>query len=341
MNTTSDVNSIDSLWMRAERVPLARIPTPIESCSYQFGTNRLFIKRDDLTDCPMSGNKIRKLEYLVGEALMQNCDTLVTCGGVQSNHARATAIVARRLGFGCVLVLSGDEPGESDGNLLLAKMSGADIRIHPDASSEVRSDRMHCIADDLRQLGRRPYVMTSGGSDEVGVLGYVSAAQELAGDLANVAPNVSTVVVPLGSGGTYVGMLLGARLFGLNVNVIGATVDGTPDTWRPKVTDYLNRSIARWQFDISINDLSIELIPAVGKGYALSSEAEIQFITEFAGQTGIFLDPVYTGKTLYAFDRAFKDGQIKTEGDVLFIHTGGLFGLFPKKELINQFLHKT
>ncbi|GJM26082.1 MAG: 1-aminocyclopropane-1-carboxylate deaminase [Phycisphaerae bacterium] len=335
---TSDTNSINSVWSRAERVVLARIPTPIESCQYQWGAHQLFIKRDDLTDCPMSGNKIRKLEYLVGDALAQNCDTLVTCGGIQSNHARATAIVARRLNLDCVLVLSGEIPETYDGNLMLSKMSGADVRIHPDADGDARAERMHRVADELREQGRRTYVITSGGSDEVGVLGYVRAAGEIVEELTNAAPNVSKIVVPVGSGGTYVGLLLGAKLFGLNAEIIGATVDGTPESWRPKLTEYMDRSVARWQFDVRFDAKDIRLIPAAGKGYALSSDAEIEFIAAFAGSIGVYLDPVYTGKTLYAFDAAVKEGRIKLDGDIMFVHTGGIFGLFPQRELLNQFI---
>jgi D-cysteine desulfhydrase len=344
----SDTNSINSLWARANRVALARIPTPIESCRYQWDARCLLIKRDDLTDCPMSGNKIRKLEYLVGDALARQCDTLITCGGVQSNHARATAIAARRLGLDCVLVLSGEGPEVFDGNLLLSKMSGADVRIHPDASGDLRSERMQRIADEIREQGRRPYVITSGGSDEVGILGYVRAASEIVDALSQAAPdlsksdvtkiNVTKIVVPVGSGGTYAGLLLGAKLFGLTAEIIGATVDGTPESWRPKLAEYLDRSIARWQLDVRVADEDIKLIPAVGRGYAISSEAEIKFIAAFAGSTGIYLDPVYTGKTLYAFDQAVNDGHVKLDGDVLFVHTGGVFGLFPQRELINQFI---
>ncbi len=339
LNFMSESNVQGTQWNHAARHELARLPTPIESSSYGWGSSRLFVKRDDLTDCPMSGNKLRKLEYLVGDARAQNCDTLVTCGGVQSNHARATAIVACRLGFDCVLVLSGDEPNDCDGNLLLAKMSGADVRIHADADGDARAVRMHKVADELREKGKRPYVITSGGSDDIGVLGYVRAAQEIAEGLPRAAPNVSTVVVPVGSGGTYAGLLIGAKLFGLRTRIVGATVDGTPESWLSTLDGYLKRCVERWHFDIQVEDMNVDLISAAGKGYAMSSDAEIKFIARFAKSTGVFLDPVYTGKTLFAFDRSVIEGQIEPDGDVLFVHTGGVFGLFPKRELFNQFIH--
>ncbi len=325
-------------WASAPRVALARIPTPIESCKYQWGPYQLLIKRDDLTDCPISGNKIRKLEYLVGDALAQNCDTLITCGGVQSNHARATAIVARRMGLGCVLVLSGETPDVLDGNLLLSKMSGAEVRIYPDANGDQRAERMHRVADELREQGRRPYVITSGGSDEVGVLGYINAAAEIAEQLLEDRTRVSAIVVAVGSGGTYAGLLIGAKLCAMDVKIIGATVDGTPESWRPKLREYIDRSVNRWQLNVQVGDDDIDLIPAAGRGYALSSGDELKFITGFAGTTGVYLDPVYTGKTLFAFDRAVKDGSVKLDGDALFVHTGGVFGLFPQRERLNQFI---
>ncbi len=341
MDSMSAANMNNSPWVTASRVALARIPTPVETCKYQWGSHRLLIKRDDLTDCPMSGNKIRKLEYLVGDALAHDCDTLITCGGVQSNHARATAIVARRMGLDCVLVLSGDAPAEFDGNLLLSKLSGADVRIYPDAGSDQRAERMHRIADELRDQDRRPYIITSGGSDEVGVLGYVKGAGEIADDLSQSAQRVSTILAAVGSGGTYAGLLLGAKLFGLEAAIVGASVDSTPDFWHPRLRDYIDRSIERWRLDVRVSDDDIVLIPAAGRGYALSTDAEIEFIAKFAGTTGIYLDPVYTGKTLYAFDQAVNDGRVKLDGDVLFVHTGGIFGLFPQRERFNQYINQT
>ena len=131
------------------------------------------------------------------------------------------------------------------------------------------------------------------------------------------------------------------KLFGIEATIVGATVDSTPDFWRPRLRDYIDRSIERWRLDVRVSDDDIVLIPAAGRGYALSTDAEIEFIAKFAGTTGIYLDPVYTGKTLYAFDQAVNDGRVKLDGDVLFVHTGGIFGLFPQRERFNQYINQT
>ena len=316
------------------RVPLAQLPTPLETANWAWGESRLLVKRDDCTGLGLTGNKVRKLEYLLADAVEQGCDTVVTSGGVQSNHARATAIAARRVGLNCVLVLAGETPDALDGNLLLDRMVGADVRILPPMSQNERTAAAERIADELQASGAHPYLIPSGGSNEIGALAYIRAAEELAADLRQADRPVECIVVPVGSGGTYAGLFLGAKLFGLGARIIGATVDGTPDTWKPDLTDYVSRCIRRWKLDISIDPDDFELIDAVGRGYALSAPVEIEFIVAFARKTGLFLDPVYTGKAMYALDRDIRAGNLPLSGDLLFIHTGGVFGLFPQKGML-------
>jgi len=176
------------------RVTLAHLPTPITPVAWDLGSAKLFLKRDDLTGSGLSGNKVRKLEYLIADARARGCDTLVTCGGVQSNHTRATAVAATLCGLRSVVVLSGDEPSELDGNLLLSRLVGAEVRIVEAMPSGERHARMLEIAAELEQQGLRPYVMPSGGSNEVGALGYCRAMSEIAEQLEADSRGIGCIV---------------------------------------------------------------------------------------------------------------------------------------------------
>jgi D-cysteine desulfhydrase len=314
------------------RVELANLPTPITPVNYGWGDVRLFLKRDDLTGCGLMGNKVRKLEYLIADAKAQGCDTLVTCGGVHSNYARATAVAAAMTDMHCVVVLAGETPKELDGNLLLSRMVGADVRILPPMDSRARAARMEEIAETLKSDGRRPYVMPAGGSNEVGALGYIRAMHEIAEQLGRDSRGIGCIVHACGSGGTYVGSFLGCRLAGVQPRLVAAIVEGTIDDWRRELSDYLGRTVRRWKLDLAFDSAGIELIDGTGRGYALNTDQEIDFIASFARRTGIFLDPVYTGKALYALDRDIRNGSFDPRGHVMFIHTGGVFDLFPNRD---------
>ncbi|MCP4589742.1 MAG: D-cysteine desulfhydrase family protein [bacterium] len=323
-----------------QRVFLANLPTPLESAAWTWEKRRLFVKRDDLTGIALSGNKVRKLEYLFADAQAQGCDTVLTCGGVQSNHARATAVAACRLGLKCALVLPGDTPEVMDGNLLLDRMVGADVHIPPAGSKEGRDQALAAAADRVRSAGGRPYIIPTGGSNEIGALGYIQAGRELAADCAKSDCPADVLVVAVGSGGTFAGLFLAARLFGLKLRVVGATVDETPAYWRPYLADYLERCISRWDLDVSFQESEIELLDAAGRGYAVSDPAEIDFIARFARRTALFLDPVYTGKAMFVLDREIRAGNLDPTGDILFVHTGGIFGLFPERDMLTTALNR-
>jgi D-cysteine desulfhydrase len=309
---------------------LGQLPTPVQATKYAWGSTRLFVKRDDLSGLGLTGNKVRKLEYLIADAKAQGCDTLVTCGGVQSNHARATAIAAVMTGMQAVLVLGGDPPAELDGNLLLDHVVGADVRIVRVNVAGERTAAMMAAADELRARGRKPYVMPSGGSNEVGALGYMRAAHEIQQQL-QPQQNIGCVIVPVGSGGTFAGLWLGARLAGLRPRIVGAIIEGTIPEWQSFLADYINRTAVRWSCGVRASPHELELIDGAGLGYANNTADEIQFIVSFARTTGLLLDPVYTGKALYAVDRDIRAGRFDPGGNVLFIHTGGVFGIFPKR----------
>jgi D-cysteine desulfhydrase len=317
------------------RVALANLPTPIVPVPHGWGDVRLYLKRDDLTGCATSGNKIRKLEYLIADAKAQGCDTLITCGGVQSNHSRATAVAAAMTGMRSVLVLAGEEPRDLDGNLLLSRMVGAEVRIVPPMEGEQRHARMLDITRELEAAGRKPYVVVAGGSDELGALGYVRAMNEIGEQLAEDPRGIGCIVHACGSGGTYVGSFVGHRLAGVKPRLVAAIAEGDIAGWRRTLLDYITRTAKRWNLDVSAEAGDIELLDAAGLGYAINTDEEIDFIVRFARQTGILLDPVYTGKSLYVLDRAIRDGTFDPGGNVLFVHTGGAFSLFPERRRLS------
>lgn len=322
------------------RVQLARLPTPITPVRFGWDNARLFLKRDDLTGCGLTGNKVRKLEYLIADAKAQGCDTLVTCGGVQSNHTRATAVAATMAGLRAVLVLDGEAPRDLDGNLLLSRLVGADVRIIPPTDATDRHARMVAIAKELESDGHKPYVIPSGGSNEIGALGYVRAMNEIGEQLQEDPRGIGCIVHACGSGGTYVGSFFGRRLAKVKPRLVAAVVEGNIPDWTRTLTDYIARAAKCWNLDVPADPCEIELLDAAGRGYAVSTDEEIDFAVRFTQQTGIFLDPVYTGKALFALDRDIRNGTFDPGGNVLFIHTGGVFALFPRREMLSAALKR-
>jgi D-cysteine desulfhydrase len=324
----------------APRFGLAHLPTPLQRSRFGWGDRRLLVKRDDLTGCALTGNKVRKLEFLLADAQRCGADTLLTCGGAQSNCARAAAVAAAQLGMHSVLVLTGPAGSESDGNLLINRLTGAETILLPDATALQRDAALAAKDEELRGLGRRPYLIPFGGSSEVGTLGYVFAAIEIAGQLKTMGAHVGDVFVPLASGGTYAGLLLGFRLAGFGVRVLAAVVEGNPAEWPAKLLQLAEGAARLLGTSSPLTEADIHLLDARGLGYGKPSAAEYEFIVHFARETGLLVDPVYTGKALYAYDRAVASGMTPTTGDVLFVHTGGCFGLFPHKEGLQQAIDK-
>ncbi|MCB2147502.1 MAG: D-cysteine desulfhydrase family protein [Deltaproteobacteria bacterium] len=323
------------------RLRLAHTPTPLqkmERLSRQTGVE-IFFKRDDFTGSELSGNKVRKLEFLLADALAKGADTVITCGGAQSNHCRATALAAVRAGLSSLLLLRTDDPANPppvSGNILLDRLAGSEIVWITPEQYRAREEIFEREAQRLRNEGREPFIIPEGGSTALGAWGYVAEMQELAADLkhldgGDVKP--TTVVCATGSGGTTAGLALGARLSGAAIRVVGvnvcddrdyfvAVIDGIcrtfNDTWLP------GKSAVIPPYDI--------VDGYVGRGYALSRPEELVAIRDLVRLEGVVLDPVYTGKAYFGMIAELaKDPRIF--GDrIVFIHTGGLFGLFPVAE---------
>jgi D-cysteine desulfhydrase len=322
------------------RLPLALAPTPIlklERVSRRIGVE-LFVKRDDLTGLLESGNKVRKLEFLVGEALEQRADTLITCGTLQSNCCRAVAAVAARLGLNAVLAVKGTRPDPYDGNLLLDRLLGAEIRYLSDAEWERVDSVLEEMAAALRARGHRPYVIPESGSNEVGALGYLECAVELAGQIGHGAPRFDSVVISVYSGGSQAGMLMGKQLAGLPSEIVGIPIAWPADKVRHHIERTMVTAIRRFGFAIEVPK-SVHLLDGYqGVGRSAVSDAELATIVRVAREEGLVLDPVYTAKAFTGLlDTLARDPKSLGQR-ICFIHTGGIFSLFPFREPLSRLI---
>jgi D-cysteine desulfhydrase len=319
------------------RVPIARLPTPIEP-SPRLGTALgidLLYKRDDLTGLELSGNKARKLEYLLADAEAHGADTLVTCGGVQSNHCRATAYAAAKRGLSTVLLLRVPDPAHPpapEANALLDRLAGAQVRYVSHEEYRRRAEVMSGIADELRAAGRRPYVIPEGGSNALGSMGYVLAVAELRAQLPEAwREGPLTIVYAIGSGGTGAGLELGVRLLGWReATPVGFAVCNDARYFREAIAGICAEARARWP--------SLPVVPPeeirvddgfVGPGYAQTTSEGLEIIRRAARDDGILLDPVYTGKAMLGVAARAGQPDGLPAPRVVFLHTGGTFGLFP------------
>jgi D-cysteine desulfhydrase len=289
----------------------------------------LLIKRDDQTGLATGGNKTRKLEFLVAEAIAQGADTLLTAGGPQSNHCRQTAAAAAKTGLRCALVLSGDPLPRSqwNGNLLLDDLLGAEVHWAGDRDRAIMMDE---VADALRATGTRPYVIPVGGSVPTGAAGYVAAVEELANQLAAREERVDRIVFASGSAGTHAGILVGVRALALGARVEGINDDKDGDL-REKIQALAAATTVHLGLDLSLSEEDFILHGAYGApGYGVITNAEREAIRLLARTEGIITDPVYTGRALAGLIDLVRRGTYGPEETVLFWHTGGVAGLFPR-----------
>jgi D-cysteine desulfhydrase len=320
------------------RIDLAHLPTPLEALP-RFrealgGGPRLLIKRDDQTGLATGGNKARKLEFLVAEALEQGADTLVTVGAAQSNHCRQTAAAAAKTGLRCVLVLSGDPPQPPwNGNLLLDSLLGAEIRWAGDRERAAVVDE---TAEALRAAGARPYVIPVGGSVPTGAAAYVAAVEELADQLATRGEHVTRLVFASGSAGTHAGILVGVKALGLDARVEGISVEKSGDL-RAQIEALSVDTAAHLGLDLRFSEDEYVLHEAYGTpGYGVITDAEREAIHMLARSEGILVDPVYTGRALVALIDMVRQGVYGRDETVLFWHTGGVAGLFARAAELSQ-----
>ena len=315
--------------MGIPRFHFAHLPTPIEELprlSEFLKGPRILIKRDDQTGLALGGNKTRKLEFLVAEALEQGAQTLITGGALQSNHCRQTAAAAARFGLDCILILNGEMPEHPSANLMLDQLFDAQI-----VNVRERADRdraLQATYDKAVAEGKKPYLVTYGGSSPTGALGYAFAMKEF------MEQNVPAdwIVFGTSSGGTHAGLVLGQRVFGFKGKVLGISID-EPEGWlKTRVSelasDASERLGARVEFthdDVLANE---EYCQA---GYGVLTDAEREAVKLFAKHEGLLLDPVYTGRAAAGMINLIRKGFFKKDETVLFWHTGGQPALFAEK----------
>jgi len=327
---------------RFPRLPFVHAPTPVEPLprlrEALGGGPHLLIKRDDAIAFGFGGNKVRKLAFVAARAQADGADTLITAGGVQSNHARATAAAAAKLGMRAVLVANGVRPARPTANALLDRLLGAEVEYV--SAREERSARMAEIADRLRREGRRPFVIPIGASTPLGALGYVDAILELCDQIP--APDV--IVHATSSGGTQAGLVAGCRLLGLPTRIVGISADEGSAVLRASIgalvsgiADLLDAGgdPERVSGDPErvalhrVDPAAIEVDDGfVGDGYGIPTDASLEAIDLAAGCEAIFLDPTYTAKAMAGLIARVRARGFGEAGTVLFWHTGGQVGLF-------------
>ena len=322
------------------RIELAYAPTPLlhlERLSRELVVE-LWLKRDDLTGLLESGNKIRKLEFLVGEALAQGADALITCGTLQSNCCRTVAAVSARLGLRAILALKGRPSGEYDGNLLLDRLLGAEIRYCTDEEWEKVDQVLEELAGRVRAEGGTPYVIPESGATVTGALGYLMCGEELTQQIKHGAPDFDTVVITTFSGGSQAGLLMAKETAGLKAQVYGIPIAWDAARVRDHVLDLIDQARHRYHLTLTA-PREVPLIDGYqGAGRATVGTETLETVARIARTEGIILDPVYTGKAFAALlDRIRRDPR-ELGPRVCFIHTGGVFSLFPFRTALTRLL---
>ncbi len=317
------------------RVRLGHWPTPLEpmkGLARRLGTSRLFIKRDDCTGLATGGSKTRKLEFLVGDAMRQGADTLLTHGAVQSNHVRQTAAAAAFMGLACEAILEERVQGapaayHESGNVLLDKVLG--VQLHRVPSGTAMDAALEALAQKLRAQGRKPYVIPGGGSNALGSLGYVDCVLELQRQCEAMGLRKPHLVHATGSAGTQAGLVAGIHALGLDWPVTGIGVRAPREAQETRVYELAVRVLSLLGV---AQALPRERVVAddrfIGAGYGIATDSMVEAVTMLARTEGILADPVYTGKGLAGLLEMARSGRFQSDEDVIFVHTGGSAGLF-------------
>jgi len=330
--------------MHLARFPRRRYtphPTPLEplpALSRLLGGPELWIKRDDLLGLAAGGNKTRKLEFLVADALARGADTLITVGAVQSNHCRLTLAAAAKEGLKCQLVLEERVPGsyrpDASGNHFLFQLLGAE-RIEVVAGGSDLAAAMQRLADDLAAVGRRGYVIPGGGSNALGALGYVACAEEVMQQSFEQGVAFDRMVAASGSGGTHAGLLAGLHGVHANLPLTGVSVRAARAPQEEKIHALAQAVADLLGIATPVPRAAVEVVDDfVGPGYSLPTAAMVEAVQLFARHEGILLDPVYTGKTAAGLIALVRAGRFAPGERVLFLHTGGAPALYAYQDVL-------
>jgi L-cysteate sulfo-lyase len=317
------------------RIQLAHLPTPLEflpRLTEHLGGPNIYVKRDDCTGLASGGNKTRKLEFLMADALKEGADTIITQGAVQSNHARQTAAAAAKLGLACELLFENriTEPSGdylNSGNVLLDRLYGATTHHFP--KGEDMNAAMEAHAETLRTAGKKPYIIPGGGSNPIGALGYVNCALELLSQANDRQLRIDHLVTATGSAGTQAGLAVGLKATNSGIPLLGIGVNAAQEAQEQKVYDlavetacYIGAPGAVTRKDIVAN------CNYVGEGYGIPTESMKEAVLMLARLEGLLFDPVYSGKGLAGLIDLVRKGHFATDENIVFLHTGGSVALF-------------
>jgi L-cysteate sulfo-lyase len=331
---------------KLDRVPLGTFPTPIQelkNLGAQLGGPRLFVKRDDMTGLGLGGNKLRKLEYAMAEALACGATTIITIGGPQSNHVRLTTAAANRLGLKTILVLRGDEPPRATGNLLIDRILGA-AEIHfvggdgyPSKKEldRIADEKAAQIAARLEAAGETPYIIPNGCKAIHGAFGYAGCVLETVTQLRAAHLAADAIVSAVGTSSTLTGLILGSHLYARGeIDVIGISVANPADALAARIAVQLAEAVERLELDLEIPSSSIEILDDyVGAGYGIPTDAMKEAVLSTARSEGVILDPVYTGKAMSGLIDLVRSGRFSEDDVVVLLHTGGIPGLFAEPQV--------
>ena len=332
-------NFVISLKISLPRIRLAYLPTPLEylpRLSKYLGGPKIWIKRDDLTGPSFGGNKVRKLEFVMADALNKGSSVVITTGSVQSNHARATAAVASKLGLKAVLVLRGKEPSEVSGNLLLDRLFGAEIRFFPVEREEIPAI-MEEVADELRKKGEKPYIIPLGASYPIGAVGYANSVIEIRDQAREMGLKIDWIVHAAGSGGTQAGLVFGTKMLKMDTKVLGISMGPDAESLRRASLGVAEGISGLLGLDVQIGPQDFRVVDDYVEEGKISRRV-VEAMKILARTEGIMLDPVYTAKAMLGLIELTRNGFFDANENVLFIHTGGLPGLFAHGRELSTFI---
>lgn len=324
-----------------QRVPLAHLPTPLEflpRLTEHLGGPNVYVKRDDCTGLGTGGNKTRKLEFLMADAINKKADVIITQGAVQSNHARQTAAAAAKIGMKCELVFEkrvadATTAYKESGNVFLDKLFGANI--HEVANGSDMTKEMEDLSDQLREKGSIPYIIPGGGSNPIGALGYVDCVIELIAQAKSKDITFDSIIMATGSAGTQAGLVVGSKITKSNIPVLGIGVNAPKEAQEEKVfklasdlSDFMGLPSLVSRDDVVAN------CDYVGDGYGIPTPEMNKALLQLARLEGLLFDPVYSGKGLAGMIDLIGKGYFENQKNIVFIHTGGAAGLFAYHDIL-------
>ena len=319
------------------RIRLASLPTPFRKLEKYVVPNfdgNIWIKHDELTGTEVSGNKVRKLEFSIAYALEESCNTLITCGGIQSNHCRATAVIGAKLGLKVHLILRGQKPPVLEGNLLLDHLAGAQISYLSKNDWANHPAFAESLKENYAARGDKAHFIPTGASDEIGIWGYIAAWEELSQNFKEHDMDPEYVVMATGSGGTQAGLLVGAQIYNSITKVVAFNVCDDASYFNDKIR--ADVSLWKQRYNVEFDETGLNIITLeeyMGPAYGEAENIVFKTIANLAKVEGVFLDPVYTGKAFHGMvsELSLGDrGRLQGAKNIVFIHTGGLFGVFPQ-----------